>query len=67
MKKLIVVVGAIRVLVLVALTMAFPTMWLWNWLMPTLFGIVKVTFWQALGVNLLTGVLFRSYNSKSSS
>lgn len=31
---------------------------LWNWLMPTLFGLKAITFWQAFGVLLLAKLLF---------
>lgn len=31
---------------------------LWNWLMPGLFGWKTLTFWQALGLLLLTRILF---------
>jgi hypothetical protein len=34
-------------------------MLLWNWLMPELFGLSKVTFWQAIGLNILCTILFR--------
>jgi hypothetical protein len=50
---------------LFALLMALPTMWLWNWLMPTIFGLIKIGFWQALGLNILTGILFRNNHSGS--
>lgn len=42
-----------------ALILAFPVMLLWNWIMPAVFGLIKITFWQALGINLLCGFLFR--------
>jgi hypothetical protein len=32
--------------------------WLWNWLMPALFGLHTVTFWQAIGLLALCRVLF---------
>jgi hypothetical protein len=32
--------------------------WLWNWLMPELFGLRAVTFWQALGLLALCRILF---------
>lgn len=32
---------------------------LWNWLMPTLFGLHTVTYWQALGLVALSWILFR--------
>ncbi|RAV30776.1 hypothetical protein [Sinomicrobium soli] len=33
-------------------------MLLWNWLMPSVFGIVKLDFWQTLGILLLCKLLF---------
>lgn len=32
--------------------------WLWNWLMPMLFGLREVTFWQAVGILALSRILF---------
>jgi hypothetical protein len=32
---------------------------LWNWLMPTIFGLHTITFWQALGLIGLSWLLFR--------
>lgn len=64
METLLKIIGAVGLFLIVALLVTFPTMWLWNWLMPTIFGVVKITFWQALGLNLLTGVLFRQTNRK---
>ena len=31
---------------------------LWNWLLPGLFGFSKLTFWQALGLLALSRILF---------
>jgi hypothetical protein len=31
---------------------------LWNWLMPALFGLGTITFWQAFGLVLLAKILF---------
>ena len=31
---------------------------LWNWLMPSLFGLHPITFWQALGIMFLSWILF---------
>jgi len=33
-------------------------MQLWNWLLPPLFGWREVTFWQALGLLVLSRILF---------
>jgi len=31
---------------------------LWNWLLPPLFGLHQITFWQALGILVLCRLLF---------
>ena len=36
------------------------TMLLWNWLVPELFNGPLITFWQALGLLLLSKILFSS-------
>ena len=38
-------------------------MHLWNWLLPPLFGLHMITFWQALGLVLLCRILFGSWSS----
>ena len=58
------IIGIILVAILIALLLALPVMWLWNALMPVIFGLIKITFWQALGLSLLCSFLFKSSNSK---
>ena len=37
-------------------------MWLWNWLMPTLFtGAGQIDYWRALGLLLLSKLLFGGF------
>jgi hypothetical protein len=36
--------------------------WLWNWLMPTLFGLREVTFWQAIGLLALSRILVGGFH-----
>jgi hypothetical protein len=36
-------------------------MWLWNWLIPDLFNGPTITFWHALGLMLLSRILFRGF------
>jgi energy-coupling factor transporter transmembrane protein EcfT len=50
----------------VAVLTGLPLMWLWNWLMPELFGLKTITFWQAVGLNFLSSILFKSSSSSSS-
>jgi len=65
MEKLLTVLGILGFIVLLALIMSLPTMWLWNWLMPTIFGLMKISWTQALGLNILSGILFKSSTSSS--
>jgi hypothetical protein len=50
----------IALCLLIAIIAALPTMWLWNWLMPVIFGLGKITFWQAMGINMLCSILFKT-------
>jgi hypothetical protein len=34
---------------------------LWNWLMPGIFGLQAIGFWQALGLLVLSRMLFGSF------
>jgi len=35
------------------------TMWLWNWLMPAIFRLPAIGFWQAAGILILSHILFK--------
>jgi hypothetical protein len=36
-----------------------PLMYVWNWIVPSIFGLRYITFWEAVGLNLIAGILFR--------
>jgi hypothetical protein len=40
----------------------FVVMGLWNWLMPVLFGLHAITFWQALGLLVLSKILLGGFH-----
>jgi hypothetical protein len=42
----------------------YVTMSLWNWLMPMLFGLRAITFLQALGLLLLSKILFGGFHGR---
>ena len=42
-----------------SLVLAWPVKLLWNWLMPIIFSLPAITFWQAAGLMLLISILFR--------
>ena len=44
--------------VLAVFVFGWVTMTLWNWLMPSLFNLPAIEFWQALGLLLLSKILF---------
>ena len=52
---------------LVGIAGAIPTYFLWNWLMPEIFGLKAITFWQAWGIIFLSGILFKDFSSSKSS
>jgi hypothetical protein len=36
---------------------------LWNWLLPPILGLPEITFWQALGLLVLSRILFGGFGS----
>ena len=49
-------------LILVAAALfGFITMWLWNGLLPAIFHIPEINFWQALGLLILSRLLFGGF------
>jgi hypothetical protein len=42
----------------------FVTMHLWNWLLPGLFGLKMIGFWQAIGIVVLTRILFGGFHGR---
>jgi uncharacterized membrane protein YgcG len=41
--------------------------WLWNWLLPDIFGLRRVTFWEALGLLALCRILFGGFGKSGGS
>jgi len=60
MEKLIRILGLIALSFILSLLLAFPIMWLWNWLCVDLFHLPAITFWQAFGLNILIHMLWPS-------
>ena len=65
METVVKLVLGVALIVGMALLFALPVMWLWNWLMPEIFGLVEITFWQGLGLIMLSGFLFNRSSSSS--
>ena len=50
----------------ISIVLTFPVMWLWNYLMPMIFNLPKLTFWQTFGLQVLVGCFVPSRTSSSS-
>jgi len=54
----------VRMLMFLPLVLLFVALFglvvmaLWNWLMPSLFGLKAIGYWQALGLTVLCRILF---------
>jgi len=49
-----------------ALLIGLIIMWLWNWLMPEIFGLTTINYWQAVGIIILAKFLFGGFRSRRS-
>jgi hypothetical protein len=50
------------IVVIAGAVLGFVIMHLWNWLMPSLFGLNVITFWQALGLFVLGKLLLGGFH-----
>ncbi len=58
-------VGKVLKILLIAVVastaISFVVMSLWNWLMPGIFAVPAISFWQALGLLILSKILFGGF------
>lgn len=47
--------------VFLAFLFGYFVMLLWNWLMPVLFELTTISFWQAVGIIILTRLIFGGF------
>lgn len=50
---------------LIAVSVAYPVMLVWNAVIPSIFGLPTITFTQALYLSMLTSILFKAASSSS--
>ena len=55
--KIFLVTGTV---ILISILYALPVWFLWNLLIPDIFGLSVISIWQALGLSFLSGLLFKS-------
>jgi hypothetical protein len=58
---------AVFTIAVLALIFSIPTWLLWNWVAVTVLGLKEITLLQALGLTLLSSILFKSSSTGSSS
>jgi len=64
MEKIGALLGALALLFVACVVLAWPVQLLWNYsLVGAVDGINPITFWQALGISFLFGILFKNSNS----
>lgn len=63
MTKLITVLSSLLIFTATVLIVAYPLMWLWNYVMPDLFWVNKINIWEAIALKVLSSLLFKK-NSK---
>lgn len=48
------------------LLMAFPIMWMWNYVMPDVFGLPLINVWQAFWGSFLIRLIFSGISTTTS-
>ncbi len=62
--KILIVSGGIVVAVGFTFLFGLFVMLLWNWLMPDIFSLPRINYWQAWGLVLLSHILFKSWGGR---
>lgn len=70
-KWIMITAGALALVAFLAFINAYFIALLWNWLVPILLPegplVATITYWQAWGISVLCGLLFRSTCTSSCS
>jgi|LUMJ01.1.fsa_nt_gb hypothetical protein len=56
------IVSGVGLAILVVLALSLPTMWLWNYVMPVVFGLPEITLLQTLALLILSEVFFKGFS-----
>ena len=54
-------IGGVALAAVFALVLGIVVQWLWNWLMPDIFGLKQISYWQAFGLLFLGKLLFGGF------
>mgnify|MGYP006278306167 FL=1 len=64
-EKVVMVIGMALLGIGALFLFGLIVMWLWNWLMPEIFGLPEITYWQGWGLLVLSCILFKDIGSGS--
>jgi len=59
-EKIAILIGGLFVVGLIIFLNAVLVAFLWNWLMPAIFGLKAITYLQAVGITWLAQILFKA-------
>lgn len=57
--------AVIGIVIGVLFLLTLPTMWLWNYVMPTIFSLPEISVLQALALLFLAQIFFKNSSSNS--
>ena len=63
--KVFTIVGIVLFALALSFAVNYPIMLLWNWLMPKLFNLPTLFFWEMYGASLLVSVLTSCFRKPS--
>ncbi|SHI56615.1 magnesium transporter [Pseudozobellia thermophila] len=66
LKKIVKVFFVGILIIAFLLAFGYGFMWLWNWLMPDIFGLTVISYWQAVGILVLAKILFGGFGNSGS-
>ncbi len=64
--KVLKIIGMVILGIAVFVLLGFVVMWLWNWLMPEIFGLTEITYWQAIGIFILAKLILGGFGKTES-
>lgn len=65
--KVLKIIGLVILGIAACFLFGYVIMLLWNWLMPDIFGLKTITYWQSFGILILASILFGRFGGGGSS
>ena len=59
MTGLLTVLGGLVLIICIGLLFVWPLVWMWNFVIPDVFGLPEITYWQMFWLYCLIQILFK--------